>query len=176
MQSRRTIFQFAYVVPDLAEAARQWATTLDAGPFFVAAHHRADAFAYRGQPIEADVSYAFGYAGDAQIQFIQQHDDQPSIYREMYGPGESGFHHVASLVKDYRGERQRLLDQGFEIACELHANDIDACYFDTRASVGCFTELHSHTERIASTFARWHEAHLEWDGRGDPIRGHRSGT
>lgn len=176
MSSRRTIFQFAYVVPDLAEAARKWATTLDAGPFFVAAHHKADSFEYRGTPVEADVSYAFGYAGDAQIQFIQQHDDSPSIYREMYGPTESGFHHVASLVKDYPEQRQRLLDQGYALACELHANDIVACYFDTRETLGCFTELHSYSDRIAATFARWHDAHLAWDGQGDPLRGHQSGT
>ena len=57
------IFQFAYVVDDLASAAENWASTMGAGPFFVAAHHRADRFLYRGQPIEADVSYAFGYSG-----------------------------------------------------------------------------------------------------------------
>ena len=169
------IFQFAYVVPDLASAAHQWAATTGAGPFFVAAHHRADRFTYRGTEVEADVSYAFGYSGDTQIQLIQQHDDLPSIYRDMYPTG-GGFHHVAHLVEDYAGERQRLLGQGHELACELHANDIVACYFDTRAVLGCFTELHSWTERIAATFARWRQAHAEWDGRTDPLRGHVSGT
>jgi Glyoxalase/Bleomycin resistance protein/Dioxygenase superfamily len=173
---RHPIFQYAYVVDDIETAATQWATMFDAGPFFVAAHHRADTFSYRGTPIEADVTYAFGYAGDCQIQLVQQHDDQPSIYRDMYATGATGFHHVAVLVKDYAGERQRLVEQGFEVACELHANDIDACYFDTRAVIGGFTELHSHTERIVDTFQRWRRAHLDWDGQGGPIRAHTSGT
>ena len=39
---------------------------------------------YRGTDQEADVSYAFGYLGDVMIQFIVQHDETPSIYRDMY--------------------------------------------------------------------------------------------
>lgn len=173
---RHPIFQYAYFVDDLEASAAHWARTVDAGPFFVTAHHRADAFTYRGTPVEADVSYAFGYAGGCQIQLIAQHDDLPSIYRDSYPDGQFGFHHVAVLVDDYPAERQRLLDQGFEMACELHANDIDACYFDTRAVTGCFTELHIRTDRIVATFARWKQAHDEWDGTGLPIRHHASGT
>jgi Glyoxalase/Bleomycin resistance protein/Dioxygenase superfamily len=173
---RHPIFQYAYFVDDLVGAAENWARTFDAGPFFVASHHRADTFQFRGTSVEADVSYAFGYAGDCQIQLIEQHDDLPSIYRDMYGAGQYGFHHVAVLVRDYPAERRRLLDQGNELACELHANDIDACYFDTRTTTGCFTELHSHTDRIVATFDRWKQAHLHWDGTGDALRTHTSGT
>ena len=170
------IFQYAYFVDDLARAAADWARTTGAGPFFLSAHHRADAFEYRGTTNEADVSYSYAYAGDSQIQLIEQHDDQPSIYRDMFASGSFGHHHVAHLVPDYAGARQRLLDEGFEIACELRANDITACYFDTRSATGCFTELHSHTERIVATFARWKAAHDGWDGTGDALRIHLSGT
>jgi hypothetical protein len=176
MRTRHKLFQYAYVVTDLATAAAHWARSVDVGPFFVAPHHRANSFSYRGTPVEADVSYAFGYAGDCQIQLIECHDDLPSIYRDTFGPGQGGFHHVASLVTDYVGERQRLIDQGYELACELAANDITACYFDTRADLGCFTELHSYSERIAATFARWHQAHLDWDGSGEVLRLHHSGS
>lgn len=45
------------------------------------------------------MSYAFGYAGDCQIQLIQQHDDQRSIYLDMYEHGQGGgLHFVATLV------------------------------------------------------------------------------
>ena len=53
-----------------------------------------------GTPQEADVSYAFGYVGDMMIQFIQQHDETPSIYRDMYKNGEEGYHHIGVLVSD----------------------------------------------------------------------------
>lgn len=173
---RGPLFQHAYLVPDLDAAIYRWAETIGAGPFFVTRHHVADSFMYRGTENEADVSYAFGYADHTQIQLIEQHDDQASIYRDMFdvrGPG--GLHHVARLVPDYQGERERLLDLGFELACELHATDVDAAYFDTREAIGCFTELHSESERIFATFGRWHEAHLNWDGD-DPLRVHISGT
>lgn len=176
MSDRLTIFQYAYFVDDVFAAADRWAAVNGAGPFFVTEHHKADRFTYRGTDVEADVTYGFGYCGDVQIQLIAQHDDAPSIYRDMYAPGEFGFHHVAKYPADYDGERQRLLDAGFELACELHANDIVAGYFDTREAVGCFTELHSQTDRIGATFARWHEAHLDWDGTGDAVRTHVSGT
>ena len=39
------------------------------------------------------------------IQFIQQHDNTPSIYRDMYALGQEGFHHVGLLVNDYEGEK-----------------------------------------------------------------------
>ncbi len=81
-------FQEAYLVNDLEEAIGKWHALYGAGPFVVAPHHRADTFMYRGTSVEADVSYGFGYLGDMMIQFIQQHDDQPSIYRDMYKQGE----------------------------------------------------------------------------------------
>ena len=88
------------------------------------------------------MSYAFGYLGNMMIQFIQQHDDKPSIYRDMYKKGEEGFHHVAFLANDFEGEFKRLQDMGFECATRLHADHVDAAYFDTRSVNGCFTELH----------------------------------
>jgi len=169
------IFQHAFFVEDVESAARDWAETNGAGPFFVTPHHRADRFVYHGEPVEADVTYAFGYSGGAQIQLIQQHDDTPSIYRDMYPTG-FGHHHVARLVPDFGAERDRLAALGFEVACELEANDISACYLDTRSSIGVYTELHSITPRILSTFERWRDQHLRWDGAGTPLRHHASGT
>ena len=95
------LFQHAYVVTDLDAAVRRWSELFGAGPFALRWHHVAPQFAYRGTPDQADVSYAFGYLGDIQVQLIQQHDDTPSIYRDMYGPDEEGFHHVATLVHDF---------------------------------------------------------------------------
>lgn len=164
---RRVPFQHAYVVEDLEGACRRWNRLLGAGPFAIRSHHRTSAFCYRGTDVEADVSYAFGYLGDTMIQLIQQHDDKPSIYREMYAAGEEGFHHIAYLVHDVAPERQRLLDLGFEIACELRAGPaVHAVYFDTRETTGGYTELHNDPPRIVGLFAQWRRAH-ELAGPGD---------
>ncbi len=163
------LFQQAYLVNDLEAAAQRWSRVFGAGPFFVARHHKTDRFIYRGTAQEADVSYAFGYLGDTMIQFIQQHDDTPSIYRDMFDKGEEGFHHIGVLVHDWDAERQRLLDMGFEIACELWADNVNAAYFDTRKMNGCFTEIHGDPPHILDTFARWRRAHERFKPGDPPI-------
>lgn len=153
------IFQYAYLVNDLEDAANKWHKLHNAGPFFAVAHHKTDKFHYRGTDQEADVSYAFGYIGDMMIQFIQQHDDTPSIYRDMYKAGEEGFHHVGCLVTDFEAEYKRMQGLGFEDACRLYADEVDACYFDTRKFNGGFTELHGDPLHILGTFAMWRREH-----------------
>lgn len=162
-QTDRSLFQEAYFVPSIDEAARLWAEAFGAGPFFMVRHHRCDAFTYRGTQVQADVSYAFGYLGDLMIQFIEQHDDTPSIYRDVFAEGETGFHHVAYLVSDFAAERQRLIDLGYPLACELYADDVNAAYFDTRELNGAFTEIHGDPMHIMGLFGLWKRAH---DARG----------
>jgi hypothetical protein len=167
------LFQHAYVVNDLEAALRSWHAVFGAGPFAVARHHRTERFTYRGTSQEADVSYAFGYLGDLMIQLVEQHDDTPSIYRELYQRGEEGFHHVGYLVHDVAAERRRLVDLGFEPACELYADGVDAIYFDTRSLNGGFTEIHGDPPRILGAFATWRRAHELMGPGDDPVLGRR---
>jgi len=162
------IFQYAFLVNSLDDGIEKWAKLMGAGPFFTARHHKTDRFVYRGTDQEADVSYAFAYCGETQIQLIEQHDDTPSIYRDMYKRGEEGFHHIGTLVSDFEGERQRLLDMGFEIGTQLYADGVDAMYFDTRAWNGGFTEIHGDPPHILGTFGQWKRAHEVWKP-GDPL-------
>ena len=157
--SRYPLFQQAYLVNDIHAGIEHWNRLFHAGPFIVVPHHKTDRFEYRGSSQEADVTYAFGYLGDIMIQLIEQHDDTPSIYRDMYAAGEEGFHHVATLVHDFEAEFQRLEGLGFTCATRLFADGVDAAYFDTRHVVGCFTEIHGDPPRILSAFAGWHRAH-----------------
>ncbi|MGA1298737.1 MAG: VOC family protein [Ilumatobacteraceae bacterium] len=162
------IFQEAYLVDDLERSAHDWNRVYGAGPFVIARHHRCDEFTYRDTSAQADVSYAFGYLGDTMIQLIVQHDDTPSIYRDMYASGEYGYHHSAYLVSDFVAERQRLVDLGFTPACELFADGVHASYFDTRSVNGGFTEIHGDPPHILQAFAQWRRAH-EIHRPGDPV-------
>jgi catechol 2,3-dioxygenase-like lactoylglutathione lyase family enzyme len=163
MTISHALFQQAYFVADLDKAVRAWADALGAGPFYMVRHHETEEFSYRGTSVEADVSYAFGYLGDLMIQLIQQHDDKPSIYRDMFATGEEGFHHIAYLVSDFTAERQRWLDMGYELATELFADGVNAAYFDTRALNGGFTEIHGDPPHIMGLFAVWRRAHAARD-------------
>jgi hypothetical protein len=138
MTATRRMFQEAYYVRSIDEAAKMGGRVWR-GPFYMVRHHETEQFSYRGKDVEADVSYAFGYLGDTMIQFIEQHDDQPSIYRDMYAGRRGGFHHIAYLVSDFGAERQRWLDLGYELATELFADGVNAAYFDTRSFSGGFT-------------------------------------
>jgi catechol 2,3-dioxygenase-like lactoylglutathione lyase family enzyme len=168
---RYPLFQQAYLVNDLDEAIRRWNELLGAGPFVRTRHHKTDRFDYRGTEQEADVSYAFGYLGEMMIQFIVQHDDTPSIYREMFEAGSGGFHHVGVLVHDFEAECERLEKLGFACATRLYADGVDAAYFDTRSVNGCFTELHGDPPHILGAFAQWRRAHELWRPGDSPFLG-----
>ncbi len=160
--ARYPFFQEAYLVNDVEDACQRWSDLFGAGPFVTTHHHKTDTFDYRGTEHEADVSYAFGYLGEMMIQFITQHDDTPSIYRDMFAAGEEGFHHVGILVHDFEAEFERLESLGFDCATRLYADGVDAAYFDTRSVNGCFTEIHGDPPHILGAFAGWRRAHELW--------------
>ena len=77
----------------------------------------------------------------------------------MFKRGEEGFHHIGILVSDFDEELNRYLDMGFDLACRLWADGVDAAYVDTRSLNGVFTELHGDPNHILGEFARWRRAH-----------------
>jgi len=162
----RTLFQNAFLVNDIAAGVETWTRVFGAGPFEIVPHHKTDRFSYRGADIEADVSYAFGYLGDLMIQLIEQHDDRPSIYREMYPRGQEGFHHIANLVSDFAAEKDRLIALGYPCATQLFADGVDAAYFDARHDLGGFIEIHGDPPHILETFERWRHAHAAFAAAG----------
>ena len=164
---RREIFQEAYFVNSVDESAAKWARDFGAGPFFAVRRQGTDEFSYRGTNVEAEVSYAFGYLGSMMIQFIEQHDEQPSIYRDMFARGQEGFHHIAYLVSDFGTERQRLIDTGYDLATELKVDGVNAAYFDTRATNQVFTEIHGDPPHMLGLFWNWRRLH-EQRKAGDP--------
>jgi hypothetical protein len=98
----------------------------------------------------------------------QLHDETPSIFREMFKPGEEGFHHVGILSEDFAADRQHFLDRGLDLAVEMWSG-ADVCYFDARKQIGCFVEMHGDSQIIREIFSGWKSAHDGWDGR-DPVR------
>jgi catechol 2,3-dioxygenase-like lactoylglutathione lyase family enzyme len=166
---RFPIQQYGYVVNDIDEAARHWYEMFGAGPFFISRHHKSEDEFHRGVPNEADLSYAFGQAGPAHIQLIQQHNDAPSVYRDMFPSGEQGLHHVAILVPDIEAEKARFEAAGCEKVTEL-VSAAQVAYMDARDKIGCFVELYEKNDAIAGTFDNWKQIHDEWDGVTDPFR------
>ena len=170
----RPVFQYAYFVNDIDEACMNWVKVTGAGPFFRVWHHtvhndKRGYFRYRGVEEESDVSYAFAYCGPVQIQLIQQHDDKPSIYTEMFKKGQEGFHHVGILSAEFERDKADLIEKGLDLAVEMWAV-ADVIYLNAVKQLGCFVEVHGDNEDIRNVFKNWKHAHDTWDGVTDPLR------
>jgi catechol 2,3-dioxygenase-like lactoylglutathione lyase family enzyme len=159
------IVQMGWVVTDLDAAAARFASTLGAGPFLVGRHIEVTDLRHRGVRAPTDFSFALAQAGNVQIELIEQHDDTPSVYRDMYGRGEEGFHHLAFIVPDVAAEVARYGAMGFEVGGDGIFGDSRFAYVDTHKAVGHMVELIPDSETIRALFSAVREAADDWDGR-----------
>jgi len=169
----QVITQYAYVVPDLDKAVARWRRMFNLGPVFMLRHVPVHDVTYRGAPAELDFSGAVAYAGHVQIEWIQQHNDAPSAYRDIVPEGAEGLHHMCFYPDDYEAELARYQALGFPIAtgATLSVGDgVRLCYLDARPQLNCMIELVDMRpeDNFVSTALR--EATDNWDGVTDPIR------
>jgi hypothetical protein len=159
------VVQQGYVVPDIHVAMQHW---LDRGigPFFIEEHISPEGTA-DGQTLHSDLSAAFAYSGDQQIEVIQQHNDAPTIYREyLQAHPEGGLQHLAVWSDDIDaklvelGERYRVRQR--------YGND--HAYLDSVSSPGVMIQLMANNEMINELFDLIRAGSDNWDGVTDPIR------
>ena len=112
--------QIAYFVPDAAAAARSHSAMFGSGPYFVAEHIPLATCRYRGQPGELDHTSAYGQWGEMMIEFVQQNNPGPSVFRDMYPKaGQQGLHHLAIIVPQMDQVIRELEAAGHELL-DLH--------------------------------------------------------
>jgi len=163
--------QMCWVVPDLRAAIDAWARSSGVGPFFwfdgvpfSDGHHR-------GMPAEFPaVTAAIAYAGDLQIELVQQDGDEPGVFRDVFMSGEFGLHHLAVVCEDYEVERDAYLAAGAELAFEGSVESSRTCWVDTTPTLGVMVELLEPSEMRAGWFAHMKKAAARWDGV-DPVVG-----
>jgi len=167
--------QMCWVVPDLRLAIDAWAQTSAVGPFFwfdavpfTNGHHR-------GVPAEfPPVTAAIAYAGDLQIELVQQDGDEPGVFRDTFGPGEYGLHHLAVVCTDYEAERDAYLAAGADLAFEGEVESSRTCWVDTSDSLGVMVELLEPSEMRTRWFAHMRAAAADWDGERAVVGGPRA--
>jgi hypothetical protein len=169
----RTVVQNAYVVEDLDAAMARWATVFGVGPFFANREIRIDDARYRGEPTELRFAGAIAQAGDVQIELIQQLDDSPSCYRDLYPAGREGFHHIAVFVDDLDADIARYEALGAPVAFSGVSRGMRFAYVDTSPMLGIMVELLEDVPSVRKAFALVAEAGRTWDGT-DPVRGSAS--
>jgi hypothetical protein len=166
---RNKFIQAAYVVDDIDAAMERWLKFNGLGPFFIIRHAKMQDLRYRGRPVEVDASFAMAQAGGIQIELCAQHNEGPSCYRDMFAPGEEGFHHMCSVTHDYETELAHFASLGCPPAMEGRFGEMRFAYVDTRPLNGFMTEIIEDWEPVRLVHQQVADAARDWDGS-DPIR------
>ena len=162
--------QIAYFVPDIIAAARAHSRTFGSGPYFVAEHIPLSLCRYRGQPAELDHSSAYGQWGEVMVEFVQQNNPDPSVFRDLYPKGDQGMHHVALIVDDLPAEIARFEAAGHATAFYAEvAPGVGFAMMDCVAELGHFVELYEPTPELLGVYDLVRSAAKTFEG-GDPIR------
>ena len=164
------IIQMAYVVADIASAMGQWTADLRVGPWFLLDHFTGVDPVYRGQPCQAGVALAMGYAGHLQIELIQPTDDHPSVYKEHIDARGYGFHHYGLASPHYAADVARYVARGYELAFEAGVpTGGKVGYLDTHGALPGYLEVIETGAVMEEVFTRFWAASIGWDGS-DPVR------
>lgn len=145
---RYVVVQNAYVVDDLGKAIDRF-TKQGYGPWLLLPDVQVPGVTYRGVPGSVSMSAALTQAGDIQIELICPHDDKPSCFRDLFGPGESGLHHTAMFPDDWQAAVEAYEAAGFPCANLFELPDGGAAaIMDTSSIGGHMTELYRDSEGL----------------------------
>jgi Glyoxalase/Bleomycin resistance protein/Dioxygenase superfamily len=164
------IVQVAYHVPDPQAAALRYAREFGWGPFFLFEHIPLTRSLHRGAARPFDHTSAYGQAGDLMVELISQHDDEPSVLRDMYSRHQTGLHHVAMFVDSLEVALANDRALGREVALEATTQDgTEFAMVDRRADLGHMIEYYEPRAGLAKFYAYVKRKSVGWDGA-DPLR------
>ena len=163
-----SIIQIAWVVENLEAAAERLAKSMQIGPFLMLRHIQLDDPHHHGRPQRTDFSLCLAQAGEVQMELVEQHDDTPSVYRDVFPdgpPGGMAFHHVAVIVPDVFAETARYNALGFPTASSGRFGSIDFTYIDTTGAGGFMVEVLPDVPEMHAFFGKVRGAAEDWDGK-----------
>jgi hypothetical protein len=164
------VVQVAYIVRDIEQSMKDFTSRLNVGPWFVAGPLIVTDGHYRGQPTSLELTLAIGFAGHMMVELIQQHNDVPSVYKEIVSKRGYGFHHFAIASPDFERDVERYKSMGYEVAFSAHSpRGTRVAYMDTTNDLGGMLEIGKFRPESEALFAKWYEASMDWDGS-NPVR------
>ncbi len=157
--------QIAYFVSDIRESARKISLVTGAGPFYVIENIELQWGEHRGAPCSFVHSSAYGQWGEVMLELVQQEDDGPSPFRDMYEPGQEGIHHVACFV-DSLAETVNLYDElGYSVATRAKAKlGTEFSFIDTTSLLGHMVEIYVPDENMMGFYDLVKDASTNWNG------------
>lgn len=163
------IVQIAFVVEDLEDAARGWASAFGAGPFFV--HENMAVSDVRGpddKPAAFAQDVAIGQWGSLMVELVKWHDLEPGPVANVMG--RRGFNHIAYFASDSKAERERLETAGHDVVVSLGFGDLRVHFHDAVAKHGFAIEHYPCADVVEELYRKVAEAAQGWDGK-NPVRG-----
>tara|TARA_B110000285_G_C14929521_1_gene516651 strand:+ start:358 stop:903 length:546 start_codon:yes stop_codon:yes gene_type:complete len=159
------VVQQGYVVPDIDKAMQHWISR-GVGPFYIE-KHISPPCEINGKKAAVDISAAFAYSGDQQIEVIVQHNDVPTIYKQYLDKhSEGGLQHLAVWCDNID---EKLAEIGDQWVVHQRYGDGHA-YLDNKKTPGIMIQLMAHSEAIDTMFRFIKAGADSWDGVTDPIR------
>ena len=164
------IVQIAYFVEDIRTQAAIMAATFGAGPFYVIDSIELEWGEHRGERCDFVHSSAYGQWGNVMMELVQQESDGPSPFRDLYGPGETGLHHVATMVDDLPEAYGHFDAAGIPLATRsMTKAGTEFSFLDATAVMGHFIEVYERNDALLGFYEYIRTAALDWDGN-EPVR------
>jgi methylmalonyl-CoA/ethylmalonyl-CoA epimerase len=159
------VMQMAYVVDDLHDAIRQWTSKLCVGPFYVLERVKYLDHEVDGLRSSPQMSLAFAYSGEYQIELVQQHDEEPSVVRSYPASPMNGFHHVGILSDDMPTDEAWLAASGLRhVGSSISEIGVRVAFFHGGAHAGGLVELIRIDDVVTGFFGALKRAAAQWDG------------
>ena len=162
------IMQLAFVPGDFQATIDHW-LRCGAGPFFVLDNAVFNDLAFSGHPTRIQLTVAFGYWGDMQIEIMRQDNDAPSVYSRWRNAGREGLHHVAVVVDDVEPARSACVEAGARIVLDAAPPRGGRVIYAEVSQDEPLLEFITYTPERKAFYEMMRNAHRDWDGA-NPIR------
>jgi hypothetical protein len=165
-QRENSVIQVAYTVADIETGMRRYSENLRIGPWFLVGPFVPTKGVYRGAATHMRISIAVAFAGEVMVELIEQHDDEPSVYREtLAARGAHGFHHWAIGARDFDTTVAEYKARGYaEVFSDLSPRGVRIVYLDSTADLPGMLEIIEMTAGVEEQYRMMHQAAREWDG------------
>ena len=162
------IVQQGYVVPDIHLGIRHWLKR-GIGPFFLEKLQNYPA-EVDGHSVLVNLSAAFAYSGDQQIEVIQAYDNTNTMYGEYLERNpQGGLQHLGFWTNNISDQITKLeeFESGFLVRQRYGDRHV---YLDEVACPGVMIQLMARDEKTEQLFRIVQEGAENWDGASHPIR------
>ncbi len=159
--------QIAYFVDNVRSAALAHHTLFGSGPYFIADNIPLRQALHRGIDRPLDHSSAYGQWGEIMIEFVQQNNPGPSVFRDLYPEGSKryGIHHVALFEDDLDMAASRFRAAGQAVALDAEMNDgFRFLMIDCVATLGHMVELYRPVSQLIGFYEHVAQAAKSYQG------------